>query len=68
MQYTATMKPLAMKLKKLSINRDSLRQLTHDDLGAVGGGAVQSVKWCSTYTDMKCPDDQGHRPRTCRVV
>ena len=43
------MKPL----KKLKINRETLRNLTNKDLERVVGGRGQTL-WCSTMSNLKC--------------
>ncbi len=48
------MKPLK-PVKKLQINKDTLRKLTDEELSKIGGGAGNFTLWCSTTTDDKCP-------------
>jgi hypothetical protein len=46
------------KLKKLSIQRQTLRLLTDDELARTGGAAslrcMTTVDWCSTESNSKC--------------
>jgi hypothetical protein len=48
------MKPLKFS-KKLSINRETLRTLTNDELARANGGyVVCKTDWCSTESLSKC--------------
>lgn len=57
------MKPI-QRLKKLAIQRETLRLLTDDELARANGGiaGIRTLDWCSTESNGKCAPS--HDPQT----
>lgn len=43
-------------LKKLALNKETIRALQDSDLRLVGGGAVEITNGCTKNTCINCPD------------
>lgn len=61
------MKRKSRKAKKLTLNKETISQLTSDQTHLIGGG-INSDLVCTFQTDCGCPSDGGNTNCNCGTL
>jgi hypothetical protein len=67
--YSTRERPVAMNAKKLKLSRETLRSLTTDQMGTIGGqGSVATCGTCPVCTGAACGPTAAPSGCTCGVT